>query len=672
MVSKRFWLIALMATTLGGCGGGGSGGGSGSASIPAQAPAPSPVPIQPAPAVTSGLVPAAPALGATLYANAASLRVMRPGALWTYHGVEKPAGESATDFNYYTNTVTQVANGSAVTEIGSHPFNDAGESDPVRFEGGAYISTNLLMLAANIPAQAVDIVELRSPVRINDQYVSLDKRIADSGKDFDGDKVNEALDVAVYSTVIGEEIIDLPNRRQVKAVRVDMNFHVRVKYSKTGTDSPIYEAKQSTWYAPGIGIVKSRIEAPNDTDGLPNRVATEILENWDGLTEGLGHLDTVVAVSPAGSSLSGPPLQYVGDVVSFDTSAVAIGQIPNQPSNQGLAVAQLDPRGKVVAARAYERTELFPGTDFFWEPHAIRVGNELRIFAHTSDQQLSMVSLDATGQRIVRQAVPVFNDAQFGYDGDGTSYRLATDSTGIWIGWLRATSDGQISKRSLAAQHFDANGLPLGTAIAVTAPAAVDMSRLNMALDGARLAFSWHASNLQPSWRLAMINTSTGASIADQVMGITFDTCRFLNTVALKQGLAMSCSDMSGIGAARLDGNGIPVLLPGATLQSSKLQAPWLLPIGGTFGVYGGESGQLFASILQAGQLWPEGRSDGSFTTLFETAGSGPLAAIEPTLLARIAPAVSVQSVVKVGNRLLVIGADRFGSMNTTVVWLSN
>jgi hypothetical protein len=651
MISNRFWLIVALATALGGCGGGGSGSGSGSG---------------------SGLVPAAPTIGATLYADAASLRVLRAGAVWSYHGVEKPAGELAPDFNSYTNTVTDVASGSGVTESATHPFNEEEGSEPIRYKGGAYIATNQIAYFGDILVQDVDVIELRSPVKVNDQYVGIDKHIADIRTDFDGDKVNDALDVAVYSTVIGEEILDLPNRRQVKAVHVDMRFRARVKYSKTGTFSPVYESLQSTWYAPGIGIVKRRLEQPNNTASLPNRVVTELLENWDGLTEGLGHTDTVVATAPAGSSLSGPPLQYVGDVVGFDTSAVAIGLIPNQPSNPGLAVAQLDARGKVVAARTYARTDLFPGTDFFWEPHAIRVGSEVRIFAHTGNQQLSMVSLDASGQRIVRPAVQVVNDAQMGNDNDHTSYRVASDSTGIWIGWLRATWDGQTGKRWLVAQHFDVNGVALGPVWTATSPAWFDMSRLNMALDGSRLAFSWYASNLQPSWRLAMIDTGTGASVSDQVLGSTFENCRFLNTVALQQGLAMTCLDLSGISAVRLDANGSPVLLPGATLQTSKLQAPWLLPTRGNAGVYGGTSGQLIASVPQHDQFWPEGRSDLSFTTLFETAGTGPLAASEPILLARISPAVFVQTLVRIGNRVLVVGADSAGNMNTTVVWLPN
>jgi hypothetical protein len=661
MISNRFCLIVALATALGGCGGGGSGSGSGT-----------PITTPVAPPAVSGLVPAAPTIGATLYADAASLRVLRAGALWRYHGVEKPAGELATDFNSYTNTVTQDASGSGVTESATHMYNEAAGSEPIRYEGGAYIATNKIGYAGDILVQDVDVIELRSPVRINDQFVGIDKHIADIRTDLDGDKVNEALDVAVYSTVIGEEILDLPNRRQVKAVHVDLRFRARVKYSKTATFSPVHESLQSTWYAPGIGIVKLRQEEPNNTASLPNRVVTELLENWDGLTEGLGHAATVVATAPAGSSLSGPPLQYVGDVVGFDTSAVAIGQIPDQPSNEGLAVAQLDARGKVVAARTYARTDLFPGTDFFWEPHAIRVGNEVRIFAHTGNQQLSMVGLDASGQRIVRPAVQVVNDAQMGNDNDRTSYRVASDGTGVWIGWLRATWDGQTSNRWLVAQHIDANGVALGPVRTATSPASFDMSRLNMALDGSRLAFSWYASNLQPSWRLAMIDTGTGAGVTDQVLGITFENCRFLNTVALQQGLAMTCSDLSGIAAVRLDANGKPVLLPGATLETSKLQAPWLLPTRGHAGVYGGASGQLIASVLQDGQFWPEGRSDLSFTTLFETAGTGPLAASEPLLLARIAPAVVVQTLVRIGNRVLVVGADSAGNMNTTVVWLPN
>lgn len=668
MALHRVWFVLAIVATLGGCGGG--GGGSGGA--PSSGGAGASTPTTSAPTATSGLVPATPATGATLYGDAASLRVLRAGAVWTYHGVEKPSGESAVDFNPYTNTVTHAAAASGIMESGTHPFKSDPETDPIRYENGAYVSTNQIAFSENTPAQTVNVIELRSPVKVNDQYVSIDKHIADSGVDLDGDKVNDALDVAVYSTVAGEETVDLPNRRQVKAVHVDMHLRARVTFSKTGTMSSVYDALQSTWYAPGIGIVKSRLEEPNNSVGLPNRVVTEILDNWDGLTEGLGHTPTAVSAAPPDAVLSGPPLQYLIDVVGFDTQAVAVGQIPDQPLRSGLAVAQLDTRGNVVASRSYTLADLFPSAPYYSEPHAVRVGNEVRIFAHTGNQQLSMAALDATGQRILRPAIQVVNDPQLGYDTDLTSYRVASDDAGIWIGWVRSASDGQVSNKRLVAQHIDANGQALGPVVVASAPESADISRLSMALDGSRLAFSWMTINLQPSWRLATLDTAAGTSLSDQVLGLTFDDCRFMATVALQPGLATTCGNGFVIGAARLDANGNRVLSSGATLLTDVLKAPWLLPLTGSPGVYGSNGGQLTVSVYQNGQFWPEGRSDGTFNTVFQTSGIGPLAASEPILLARITPVVNVRTSVKLGNHLLLVGSDSFGHMNTTVVWLPN
>jgi hypothetical protein len=615
-------------------------------------------------------VPAAPAPGATLYADAAPLRVLRAGAVWTYHGIEQPSGTSSSEFRAYTNTVTHAAAATGVVESGSHPFNSDPESDPIRYQGGAYVSTNQIAFSENAPAQPIDVIELRSPVKVNDQYVSVDKHIADSGADLDGDKVNDALDVAVYSTVIGEETVDLPNRRQVKAIHVDMRLRARATYSKTGTTSPVYEALQSTWYAPGVGVIKSRVEEPNNNVGLPNRVVTEILENWDGLTEGLGHADTTPAAAPAGSAVSGPPLQYPIGVVGFDTQAVAVGYIPGQPLMTGLAVAQLDARGNVVATRTYTRAELFPAVQFFSEPRVVRVGNELRVLAR-SGNDLLMAALDATGQHLLRPGVAVVSDPEFGQDTDNTSYRVASDEAGMWIGWVRLTAAGSDFTRALVAQHIDANGQALGAVDTVSAPAAVDIHNLEMALDGSRLAFSWIITSQQPSWRLVTLDTGTGARVADQTTAGAYDTCLRMNIAALQPGLAATCSGLSAIGAARLDANGNPVLTSGATLQTDVLRAPWLGRVAvGT--VFNGSGGQLIVSANQTSKFWPEDAIESSSTAVFETSGAGPLAASEPVLLARIAPAVNVQTSVKLGNRLLVIGSDNAGYMNSTVVWLPN
>ncbi len=207
MVSNRFLLIVTLVTLLSGCGGGGGGSGSGSGSGTSGT-----MPAKPAGTGTGACRQRTRSCGTSGRRHAVCKRGI-PARFACRRGLELPRGrearrELATDFNPYTNTITHVASSSGVTESGTHPFNEEGESNPIRFEGGAYISTNQIAFSANTPAQAVDLIELRSPVKVNDQYASIDKHIADSGADFDDDKVNDALDIALYSTVIGEEILN--------------------------------------------------------------------------------------------------------------------------------------------------------------------------------------------------------------------------------------------------------------------------------------------------------------------------------------------------------------------------------------------------------------------------------------------------------------------------------
>jgi len=649
MTWNRMWpaFSLVIAVAVAGCGGGGGGGGASTSGEPA---------------VTSGLVPVAPTLGATLYADAAPLRVLRAGAVWTYRGIDKPAGESASEFKAYTNTVSHTAAGNGIVEQGTQPFNSDPESNPIRYEGGSYISTNQIAFSDKTPAQTINVIELRSPVKVNDQYVSLDKHIADSGVDLDGDKVNDAIDVAVYSTVIGEEAVDLPNRRQVKAVRVDMHLRMRASLSKTGTTSPVYDAVQSTWYAPGVGVVKTRVDEPNHMASLPNHVVTETLENWDGVTEGLGHTATV----PADSSPAGAPLQYFAGAVGFDTHAVAVGYIPEEPQVAGLAVAQIDARGNVVAKRRYTSAELLPSMKYMSEPLVRRVGNEVRIFGLVNGRELWMVSLDSTGQNILRPAVQLVSDLQSTYVASGITYNVVSDDAGIWVGWASVVD----SHRSLLAQHFDVNGQAPGAVNTIAELSRGDIFRFSMALDGARLTFAW-ISNIDGSpWHVATLDTATGAHLSDQTLGLSLADCRLVQAVALRPGLAIAGATLSGIGVAPLDANGNPVFSSGTSLKTNVLQMPWLGRTAGGIGQFDGSGGRLIVNITQLDKFWPEDGTESSFVTVFETSGSAALVDSEPVLLARIAPFVNVQASVKLGNRLLLIGSDSAGYINTTVVWL--
>ncbi|HEX2013540.1 MAG TPA: hypothetical protein VJN44_21600 [Roseateles sp.] len=65
------------------------------------------MPAPPTP-TTSGLLPAAPAPGASLQADAGTLRPMRAQARWTYRGVDRPFGATGVQIGY-TNVLTQLA-----------------------------------------------------------------------------------------------------------------------------------------------------------------------------------------------------------------------------------------------------------------------------------------------------------------------------------------------------------------------------------------------------------------------------------------------------------------------------------------------------------------------------------------------------------------------------------
>jgi hypothetical protein len=660
-------LTMVLLASMSGCGGGGGGAIGGSTASATSS------------AASSGLVPEAGMAGATLYADASPLRILRDGAVWTFHGVDQPRGAASepSEIRTYTDTVRHAATSGGMMENGSNVFNDGPDtSGPIHLDGGAYKYTQMVSLPGNTPAQAVDVTELRSPVKVNDQYVSLDQHMTDGGIDIDGDKVNDALDLAIYSRVIGEELLDLPNRRHVKAVRVDTIMRTRFIASKTGNASPLYEAVQSNWYAPGLGIVQIRTNLPNASDpALPSRIVTETLQNWDGLTEGLGNTDVAAGVAPVSSPLAGAALQYPLDAVGFDTHAVVATFIPGQPSSVGLALAQLDTRGKVLAARSYTRAELFPAAGYFNEPRLLRVGSELRLLARTDNGGVSMVALDPTGQHILRPAITMLSDPQFGYDYERTSYRVSTDGSSIWLGWVRIVpAPDSVYLRSMVIQHFDASGQMLGGARVISDPVAADISNFSMALSDTRLAVSWLHTGMLSARHLAVTDTGSGALLTGKTLGSTYDACTHIDTLAMQPGIAMACwSTAAPIGVARLDASGELVLSTGATLATDTLKAPWLKPVYNA--VFNGVGGQLTITALQLAKYWPQDALESGIMTVFQTSSiSGPLVTSEPVLLARISDGapVNLLATIQLGNRLLLVGSDAFGYLNSMAVWTAN
>jgi hypothetical protein len=254
------WISALALLVAGCGGGGGGGGGGGSVSGP------------------TGFVPAAPTLGAVLYDQAAALRPLRAGARWSYRVADYTNGGRGIA------TVTQTAGATAGTFVEADSSTGVNSSTiSIDASGHVQMSTQLVLAAGAQPI-AISGAELRTPVRANDQMVLFDQHVANSGIDADGDGRQDALALAIWRVVVGNESVSLPDLAgTMPALRVDTFVTARV--TPSGGSAPQTATSQvSSWYAPGLGVVRT---ATAGTAGRPLD-GEELLLGYDGLTEGWG------------------------------------------------------------------------------------------------------------------------------------------------------------------------------------------------------------------------------------------------------------------------------------------------------------------------------------------------------------------------------------------------
>ena len=143
---------------------------------------------------------------------------------------------------------------------------------------------------------------MKSPVRLDDQWVSVEKRFDDTAYDFDGDGKKDLLDVAIYSRVVGTETISLPNLPDMQAIRVDTYFSTRLVSSATGLATATVEIPPiKTWYVAGVGIVRQVTTAPLSA-GV-NRIEDLKLTSWDAITSGVGAITSSDVTLASGAAL---------------------------------------------------------------------------------------------------------------------------------------------------------------------------------------------------------------------------------------------------------------------------------------------------------------------------------------------------------------------------------
>ncbi len=253
VLARTTLVMALTTLALAGCGGSDTGDESG----------------------PTGLVPTAPALGATLFNDATVLRPLVAGASWQYAGIA-PDGDS------YANVITQASASPGVTESGTNTFDGGASSVHVTAVNGNIIQPDPIDANGDGINDFANLIELRSPVRVNDQIVAIDQRLSNMVPDVDGDGHAEALDLATYSRVIGTEEVDLNGPPTQQAVRIDRVTAARVVLSKDGQKLPTVSSTQTVWYAPSLGVVRRRLDQPSES-GIGRDVTDERLTAWAGL-----------------------------------------------------------------------------------------------------------------------------------------------------------------------------------------------------------------------------------------------------------------------------------------------------------------------------------------------------------------------------------------------------
>jgi len=371
----------------------------------------------------TGLIPVAAAPGTMLYTDASVLRPLRAGAVWTYRGVQVYSGQARVPVEY-SNAVRHVAAAAdRVSEEGTNPFNGGPDSVTLALSGGAMHS---LAAFETLPGrfETIDEIELRSPVRVNDQYTVMDRVFEDSGLDLDDDGRRDALGIAVYKMVIGQEAVALPHVPTIDAVRVRTYMVARYRLTSNGTYTDTVTATMDAWYAPGVGVVKLELDEPYDSLGFRMK-STETLVNWNGITEGIGALDSKPVFNAQGERLG-----RVVDAVSFKDHALVASQVrlESLPAD-GIALTALDGFGNVLSSQTYP-------SPWAMDLALVAMNGQANLIAPQGPTPaLKMFSFDSSGAPTGASPVTL-TTTQLANTTTGERVVAATSGSVLWVSWI--------------------------------------------------------------------------------------------------------------------------------------------------------------------------------------------------------------------------------------------
>jgi hypothetical protein len=616
-------------------------------------------------ATPSGLVPTAPATGNVLVEQASELRPLRPGATWIYRGAVQAAYQGIVE---YTNVVTQASSGSSVTEQSSDALGEGSDSSDVRLVAGS-IRTNLSLAELGV-AETVDAVLLRSPVRALDQVTHFDRRVSGAISDLDGDGNAEALDLAIYSVVVGQETLDLASRRAVPAVRVDTVSLARARGSRDGTLSEVVRAVKSTWYAQGVGVVKTSVDVPSLNTPAARDLTVEELDFWDGLTEGLGAAPVKSILRPAaqpGPALLGGPAAAtaIGDGLLMLTRAS-----PSDASQ--FSMSRLDASGSALTTVDFQAPGFFGGQAI----QLLRLGDEARL-VYLHDATTSILGFDESANRTTAGDASLDMGVALA-NSSGSPFVAAATANSIWILWLRQRDfdlEGPFSADLMMA-GFTADGSPV-------APPAALVTQVDSRLL-ASIAVGGGGDRLLVTWRQAesfggattthyVALDATGAVLGRrQIDGDLFFKPRV--TAAGAMYLCWVPGYTGPVAAVRLDASYEPVRAVAGPLANEIVSPDWAGFIFG-YDSFGCEIDESRIALVggEVTRRWPWENNSNALASMVDVSlppASAPALATNAQRIARFESAslLNTTSVV-LSERVLTLGANTGGQTAVVMAW---
>jgi hypothetical protein len=476
---------ALVAALLVACGGGGGG----TASSPGSGG-------------TTGLVPAAPTPGETLVADATTLRPLQAGAEWQYRGTRTSGG---TQTPYAASVVQADGGGGRIQETSRGGSIGTGDDVVVlAAEGGSIVMREDGAFLGLPAGEQLTTVELRSPVRANDQYTLIDRAGIPAG-DLDGDARADTYDFAVWSRVVGWEDVALPALgTTLRAVRVESTALVRVRLASGAAAPAPQPLVRTVWYAPGVGPVR-RVE----NDGVNSTLFDDRLVSWDGGADGLG-ISNPVVLQHGLAGASDPWLReaWAAAAVDHGNGALVVAPSVRSGDSRRLTVVALDRRGRLQGAAELPDAVSAAGATYI-RPSLVSLGAQAALLVPEprgsgSRFDLRLTRLGADG-RPVGATAPLLD-----IDSAGHLMAVGGDAGVIWVMALTRRnpfSDEALDLRLLA---FDGQGQPLAP------PLVLDTGDLqgnavwlgNVSVQGSRVLATWfRRDGSTRAQRLALVDS---------------------------------------------------------------------------------------------------------------------------------------------------------------------